>query len=174
MTTRQTKPTNAKTLAEGLAVITTPDLRWKRRDIKSVSLLPNVLAKQQAVEAGAFEAWMVDDDGFVTEGSSTNAWIVTGDDRLVTRQADTSILNGITRLALLQILDQEGVALEERPFTREEALAAREAFLTSSTNFVMPVTSIDGQPVGNGHPGILTERLRSAYVARAGSTQVAE
>ena len=165
MTTRQMKPPSGKVLAEGVGVITAPDLRWKRCDIKSVSLLPNILAKQKAVEAGAYEAWQVDSDGRVTEGTSTNAWIVTQEGELVTRDASNSILNGITRLRLLHLLDSEGVSFSERPFTVEEARKAREAFITSSTNFVMPVTRIDGQPVGNGHPGILTTKLREQYEA---------
>ena len=173
MTTRQTKPHSAKQLAEGVAVITLPDIRWKRCDIKSVSLLPNVLGKQAAVEAGAYEAWMVAEDGRVTEGTSTNAWIVTGDNKLVTREASGAILNGITRIALLRLAEHEGVELEERAFTVEEALQAREAFITSSTNFVMPVTRIDDKPVGNGHPGILTQRLREAYEGHAAGTGAA-
>ena len=165
MTTRQMPPPNAKNLAEGVGVITVPDIRWSRCDIKSVSLLPNVLAKQQAVEAGAFEAWQIDADGMVTEGTSTNAWIVTQDGTLVTRNANNEILNGITRISLLRVAEAEGVAFEERPFSIEEARAAREAFLTSSTNFVMPVTRIDEQPVGNGHPGLLTGKLRDGYLS---------
>lgn len=164
MTTRQMPPPNAKSLAEGVGVITVPDIRWARCDIKSVSLLPNVLAKQQAVEAGAFEAWQIDAGGLVTEGTSTNAWIVTQDGKLVTRNANNEILNGITRISLLRVAEAEGVTLEERPFSIEEAKSAREAFLTSSTNFVMPVTRIDDQPVGNGHPGLLTGKLRAAYM----------
>jgi D-alanine transaminase len=167
MTTRQMAPASAEKLTQGVAVITIPDTRWKRCDIKSISLLPNVLAKQMAMEAGAYEAWLVDDEGQVTEGSSTNAWIVTDDNKLVTRPANNAILNGITRMALLNLLTKSGVEIEERPFTVEEARAAREAFITSSTNFVMPVTSIDGQPVGNGHPGLLTGKLRATYVAHA-------
>ncbi len=163
MTTRQMKPPSDKVLAEGVGVITVPDLRWKRCDIKSVSLLPNVLGKQQAVEAGAYEAWLIDPDGQVTEGTSTNAWIVTQEGELVTRDVSNAILNGITRLRLLDLLDGEGISFSERAFTVEEARKAREAFITSSTNFVLPVTRIDGQPVGNGHPGILTTKLRAQY-----------
>ena len=166
MTTRQARPQSQAVLDEGVGVITVPDIRWERCDIKSVSLLPNVLAKQSAVEAGAYEAWMVDREGRVTEGSSTNAWIVTADNTLVTRNANHAILNGITRMTLLQVAQAEGIGLEERPFTLDEAKVAKEAFLTSSTNFVMPVTRIDEQPVGNGHPGILTMRLREAYMSR--------
>lgn len=165
MTTRQARPQSQAVLDEGVGVITVPDIRWERCDIKSVSLLPNVLAKQSAVEAGAYEAWMVDREGRVTEGSSTNAWIVTADNTLVTRNANHAILKGITRMTLLQVAQAEGIGLEERPFTLDEAKAAKEAFLTSSTNFVMPVTRIDEQPVGNGHPGILTMRLREAYMS---------
>ena len=164
MTTRQTKPHGAAQVAEGVAVITIPDGRWSRCDIKSISLLPNVLGKQQAVMAGAYEAWMVDRDGLVTEGTSTNAWIVTEDNRLVTRHANTAILSGITRLRLLALVEAEGVAFEERPFSVEEALQAREAFITSSSNFVMPVTRIDGRPVGNGHAGLITGKLRDSYL----------
>lgn len=165
MTTRQARPQSQAVLDEGVGVITVPDIRWERCDIKSVSLLPNVLAKQSAVEAGAYEAWMVDREGRVTEGSSTNAWIVTADNTLVTRNANHAILDGITRMTLLQVAQAEGIGLEERPFTLDEAKAAKEAFLTSSTNFVMPVTRIDERPVGNGHPGILTMRLREAYMS---------
>jgi len=164
MTTRQMSPPSGQAVAEGVGVITIPDLRWKRCDIKSVSLLPNVLGKQSAVTAGAYEAWMVDPEGRVTEGTSTNAWIVTQDNELVTREAGTSILNGITRLRLIELLRQDGVTFAERPFSVEEARQAREAFLTSSTNFVMPVTRIDGEPIGNGHPGLVTGRLRDAYL----------
>jgi D-alanine transaminase len=163
MTTRQMRPPSDKVLAEGVGVIMVPDLRWKRCDIKSVSLLPNILGKQQAVEAGAYEAWLIDPEGRITEGTSTNAWIVTQDGELVTRDVSNSILNGITRMRLLHLLDGEGISFAERPFTVEEARKAREAFITSSTNFVMPVTRIDGQPVGNGHPGILTAKLRAQY-----------
>ncbi len=169
MTTRQMKPPSDKVLAEGVGVITVPDLRWKRCDIKSVSLLPNVLGKQQAVEAGAYEAWLIDPDGQVTEGTSTNAWIVTKDDKVITRNAGHAILNGITRISLLELIKKQGYAFEERPFTVEEAKQAREAFITSSTSFVLPVTSIDGEPLGNGHPGILTGKLRRHYLDYMGS-----
>ena len=165
MTVRQMKPASKEKLEAGVPVITLPDIRWARRDIKSVSLLPNCLAKQQAHEAGAVEAWMVDGDGYVTEGTSTNAWIVTADNVLVTRSATHDILNGITRIALLDRVAAEGVTFEERPFTVEEALNAKEAFITSSTNYVMPVTEIDSRAIGNGHPGLLTMKLRDAYVA---------
>jgi D-alanine transaminase len=164
MTTRQVKPHSEQLLNEGLKVITVPDQRWDRCDIKSVSLLPNILGKQAAVEAGAYEAWQVDADGMVTEGTSTNAWIVTTDNRVVTRDATHSILNGITRIILLDLIRKEGYELEERAFSVDEARAAREAFITSSTSFVLPVTQLDGKPIGNGHPGILTGKLRQHYL----------
>ncbi len=164
MTTRQTKPHSKQLLEEGLKVITVADQRWDRCDIKSVSLLPNILGKQAAVEAGAYEAWQVDKDGMVTEGTSTNAWIVTQDNKVVTRDATHSILGGITRHTLLNLIRTEGYDLEERAFSVEEAKAAKEAFLTSSTSLVLPITELDGQPIGNGHPGILTGKLRQHYI----------
>jgi len=149
----------------GIAVITLPDLRWKRCDIKSISLLPNVLAKQAAREAGAFEAWLISESGEVTEGSSSNAWIVTGEGALVTRAADNAILNGITRQRIIRIARAQGLRFEERAFTVEEALGAREAFISSATSMVMPVVSIDGKPVANGAPGSLAGALRQSYEA---------
>lgn len=149
--------------AKGIDVITTADLRWARRDIKSVSLLPNVLAKQQAKEAGAYEAWMIGDDGLVTEGSSTNAWIVDAEGNLITRKADKAILNGITRQVLAGIAADTQIRVIERPFTVAEALAAREAFITSTTSLVLPVVRIDGKPVGNGRTGPVAARLRELY-----------
>jgi D-alanine transaminase len=153
--------------AKGVAVITLPDNRWARVDIKTIALLPNVLAKQTAHEAGAFEAWFVDGEGFVTEGASTNAWIVTTDGRLVTRPADTGILRGVTRTVLLEVATGEGLRLEERPFSVAEALGAREAFLTSATTAVTPIVRIDGKNVGDGRPGPLAIRLRPALRAAA-------
>ena len=165
MTARRGSGPSAKLIEEGVGVITIPDIRWGRPDIKSVALLPNALGKQQAKEAGAFEAWQVDRDGNVTEGTSSNAWIVTASGELVTRQADRSILNGVTRIGLLGLLAREGLKLVERPFSVAEAKAAREALLTSTTNFVLPVVSIDGTPVGNGYPGSVVRRLRQVYEA---------
>lgn len=172
LTTRQMKPPSAQKLADGVGVITVPDIRWKRCDIKSISLLPNILAKQNAVEAGCYEAWMFDTEDRVTEGTSTNAWIVTEENELVTRDVSNLILSGITRMRLLKLAEQEGVTFKERPFTLEEARKAREAFITSSTNFVMPVTRIDEEPVGNGHPGLLTCKLREAYEDFVGESRV--
>jgi len=148
---------------EGVAVITIPDNRWGRVDIKSVSLLPNVLAKQAAREAGAREAWFVDVQGKVTEGSSSNAWIVTRDGRVVTRPLGHDILRGITRTVLLEVIAAQGLALEERPFSLEEAYAAREAFLTSASQVVIPVVRIDGRPIGNGAPGLIAAALRRDF-----------
>jgi D-alanine transaminase len=164
MTTKRTKPPAPAVVDKGVAVITIPDIRWKRCDIKSVSLLPNILGKQQATEAGAFEAWMVDDEGFVTEGTSTNAWIVTADGTLVTRATGTAILSGITRGALIALVQAAGYGFAERRFSLAEAKAAREAFLTSTTSFVLPITRIDGAAVADGVPGPLTRRLRDHYV----------
>lgn len=152
-----------KLAADGVSVITLPDNRWERVDIKSVSLLPNVLAKQAAREKGAREAWFVDDEGLVTEGSSSNAWIVTRDGKLVTRQVDNAILRGITRTVVLEVLKDHGVALEERGFTVQEAQEAREAFITSASQIVLPVVRIDGRPVGNGAPGLLATALRRDF-----------
>jgi D-alanine transaminase len=154
-------------LENGVKVITIPDIRWLRRDIKSVALLPQVLGKQQAVEAGAFEAWQVDSDGKVTEGCSSNAWIVTSDGTLVTRYANNLILNGVTRLSILRLAEESGIKFEERPFSVEEAYAAREAFVSSASTFVMPVTRIDDRSVGNGKPGELSEKLRRTYLEYA-------
>jgi len=149
--------------ARGIKVISVPDIRWERCDIKSVSLLPNILAKQAAREAGAYEAWLVDGDGLVTEGSSTNAWIVDRDGVLVTRNVENAILNGITRLAVLDLARSHQMRIAERAFTLEEAKAAREAFITSTTSYVMPVVEIDGTPVADGRPGEFSRRLRELY-----------
>jgi D-alanine transaminase len=152
-----------KTAAAGIAVITVPENRWDRVDIKAVALLPNVLAKQAAKEQGAKEAWFVGKDGFVTEGSSSNAWIVSREGKVITRPADHGILRGITRTVLLNVLKAQGLELDERPFTAEEAYAAREAFVTSASQSVMPVVRIDGRPVGNGAPGLLATALRKDF-----------
>lgn len=149
--------------AEGIAVVTLPDNRWERVDIKSIALLPNVLAKQTAREQGAREAWFVAADGTVTEGSSSNAWIVTAGNEVVTRKADRAILKGITRTVLLDVLRDHGLTLSERPFTVDEAMAAREAFITSASQTVMPVVQIDGRPVGNGAPGLIATALRADF-----------
>src|SRR5690606_17329318 len=140
-------------LEAGVRALSVPDIRWGRCDIKTVSLLPNVLAKQQAREAGAYEAWLVDAEGNVTEGSSTNAWIVTRDGKLVTRPTGKEILSGITRASVLKLVREEGIELVERPFSLAEAKQAREAFVTSATSYVLPVVQIDEAVIGNGKPG---------------------
>jgi len=168
VTARNLDAANAeKVAADGIAVISVPDNRWDRVDIKSVSLLPNVLAKQTAREQGAREAWFVDKQGFVTEGSSSNAWIVTKNNTVVTRQVDNAILKGITRTVVLDIIAAQGLKLDVRPFTMDEAYAAREAFITSASQTVMPVVKIDGRPVGNGAPGLLSSALRKDYYRHA-------
>jgi D-alanine transaminase len=154
---------NERAAAQGVAVVTLPDNRWERVDIKSISLLPNVLAKQAAREQGAGEAWFVDRDGKVTEGSSSNAWIVTMGGKVVTRAADKGILRGITRTVLIDAIEAQGLTLEERPFTVEEAYGAREAFLTAASQVVLPVVRIDGRPVGNGAPGSVATALRKDF-----------
>jgi D-alanine transaminase len=163
MTARRLKPQDPKLFRQGIKAITVSDIRWGRCDIKSVSLLPNVLAKQQAREAGAYEAWMVDRDGFVTEGTSTNAWIVTADGELVTRGLGPEILGGITRKSLMRLAAEAQIRLVERPFTLDEARRAREAFLTSTTSFVIPIVTLDGQAIGDGRPGPVAGRLRELY-----------
>ncbi len=163
MTTTRMDFAGQSKFSDGVAVITAPDLRWARRDIKTINLLPNCLAKQAAAEAGAYEALQVDDEGNVTEGTSSNAWIVARDGKLVTRQLSNDILHGVTRRTILAIATEEGVAFEERPFTVQEALEAQEAFVTSATSFVTPVVEIDGRSVGGGKPGPLTRRLLAWY-----------
>ncbi len=153
--------------AKGAAVITVPESRWARCDIKSVALLPNVLAKQAAKEAGAQEAWFVDSDGLITEGSSTKSWIVEANGTLRTRDPGANILRGVTRAHIMGMLGEENLKIEERPFTPEEAYSAREAFYTAATAMVTPVVSIDGKPIGDGKPGPIAARLRALYLASA-------
>jgi len=153
--------------AQGIAIKTMPDIRWGRCDIKTVMLLPAALAKEAARAEGAKEAWFVDEQGYVTEGASSNAWIVDRNGKLITRQVDNVILRGITRTTLIDLLRRENLELVERPFTVAEAQAAREAFITSATNFVMPVVRIDGKPIGNGAPGLLSLKLRAEYHSAA-------
>ena len=167
VTSRRTRPPDPRLGEDGIAIITIPDIRWQRCDIKSVAPIANVLGKQQAREKGAYEAWQVDGAGQITEGTSTNAWIVTADGTVVTRAADTAILNGVTRLAIFDIIRREGYQLVERSFTVAEAKTAREAFLTSTTADLLPVVRIDGAPVGEGRPGPLALKLRAAYFAHA-------
>ncbi len=149
--------------SRGVGVVTLPDERWAHPHIKTLQLLPNVLAKQAAREAGAYEAWFVDSGGLVTEGASTNAWIVAESGALVTRQADQAILRGVTRSTLLDVAAREGFSLQERPFSVEEAYRAREAFFSSATTIAMPVVAIDGRMIGDGRPGPLTLALRRRF-----------
>lgn len=153
----------AKRVETGIKVITVLENRWERVDIKTVGLLPNVLARQQARESGAAEAWFVDPDGTVKEGAATNAWIVTKDGTLVTRPADCGILRGVTRATVMDVAAKLGLKVEERGFSVDEAKAAREAFITAATTVVMPVVAIDGASVANGHPGSVSLSLREAF-----------
>jgi len=162
---------NAPAAKSGIGVITVPDIRWARRDIKSVALLAQVLAKQAAAQAGAGEAWMIE-DGKVTEGGSSSAFILTQDDVLVTRENSSSILPGCTRKAVVRLAEERQLRVEERSFTVEEALKAKEAFITSASLFVQPVISIDGKAVASGKPGPMAARLREIYIDFARATGV--
>lgn len=157
------RSTNDSLAETGVSVITMPDNRWDRVDIKTIGLLPNALARQRAREQGAKEAWFVDDDGFVTEGAATTAWIVTKDGVLVTRPEGTGILPGITRKTAMDVAASEGLTVEERKFTVQEAQQAREVFMTAASTVVMPIVQIDGHPVANGVPGSLALRLRDNF-----------
>ncbi len=152
---------------QGISVITLPDIRWQRRDIKTVGLLAASMAKQAATEAGAEDAWMLDQDGKVTEGTSNNAYIITMDGTIVTRGLSQAILHGITRRAVLRLAEENNLKVEERPFSPEEAYEAAEAFSTSASAFIQPVVKIDGRILGNGVPGPRTERLRDLYIELA-------
>jgi D-alanine transaminase len=158
--------------ARGVGVVTTPENRWGRCDIKTVGLLPNALAKQKAREAGAVEAWFVDELGFVTEGASSNAWILDQDGALRTRDTNANILRGVTRLTLLDVAREAGLKVSERPFTPQEALEAKEAFITGAGSLVLPVISVDGKPVGDGEPGPVALKLRRLYIERAKATAI--
>jgi D-alanine transaminase len=158
--------------AKGISVVTTPENRWGRCDIKTVGLLPNALAKQKAREAGAGEAWFVDELGFVTEGASSNAWIVGKDGRLRTRDTNANILRGVTRLTLLDVIREQGLEVDERPFTPQEATEAEEAFITGAGSLVLPVIAVDGKPVGKGVVGPVATRLRRLYIERARATAI--
>jgi len=153
--------------AAGIGVITTPENRWGRCDIKTVGLLPNLLAKQAAKESGATEAWFVDAEGQVTEASSSNAWIVDQDGVLRTRETTANILRGITRTTLMEVLKTQNLKVEERPFTVAEALGAREAFVTGAGGLLQPVVRINGKSIGDGRPGPVATRLRAAYIEEA-------
>jgi D-alanine transaminase len=167
ITTKNTKHLGADP-GPGVAVKSQRDIRWERCDIKTIALLPNVLAKQAARESGAYEAWLIDEQGCVTEGASTNAWIVTSDGELITRQTDNGILAGITRHTLKALASSMQLKFVERPFTLAEAKKAKEAFITSATSFVTPVVKIDDDAVGDGKVGPTARRLREEYVRFAG------
>ena len=156
----------------GVKAITVSDNRWDRVDIKTVGLLPNALARQQAKEAGAQEAIYVDADGIVKEGAATNLWIVDGNGTLVTRPAEHGILRGITRTTLRDVADSLGLSVEERPFDVAEMLAAREVFLTGATTICLPLVEIDGVPIANGHPGITAQKIRDAFFDVAEKTAI--
>ncbi len=151
---------------QGIKIASIPDIRWKRRDIKTVGLLAPSMGKMQAKKAGADDAWMVE-EGYVTEGTSNNAYIITQDNVLVTRHVGPEILNGITRRAVLRLAELTELRIEERSFTMEEAYAAKEAFVTSATTFVWPVIELDGQAVGDGQPGVFATKLRELYIEEA-------
>jgi len=164
------RPAAEAKAAKGVRVITVEENRWGRCDIKTVGLLPNALAKQQAAEAGASEAWFVDELGLVTEGAASNAWILDGDGVLRTRDVNANILRGITRRTLIDVIRESGIPLSEKPFTPEEAKAAKEAFITGAGAIVTAVTHVDGAPIGDGSPGPVAARLRSLYIERARAT----
>ena len=163
--------TESPVAAKGIRVMSIPDLRWQRRDIKTVQLLYPSLAKMEAKAAGKDDAWLVE-DGFVTEGTSNNAYIVTEDGTIVTRNLTNAILHGITRGSVLRLAAEAQMKIEERPFTIEEAQKAREAFMTSASSFVTPVVEIDGIELGNGTPGPLSRRLREIYIDYARETAI--
>ena len=156
-----------KRAAGGVAVVTQPDLRWGRCDIKSTQLLANLLAKTEARKAGAYEAWLVDHDGFVTEGASTTAWIVDGSGQVVTRALSNAILPGVTRRVIMEAAAEAQLPIVERAFTPDEAKAAREAFISSAANAATPITSIDGAVIGDGKPGPLSRRIAELYLRRS-------
>ena len=166
MFTQEKNLRNPPQVKNGISVVSVPDIRWKRRDIKTTGLLAQSLAKQAAADAGADDAWMVE-EGFVTEGSSNNAFIVDADGKIITRQLGNEILPGITRSAVLSLVESDNIEFEERSFTIAEAQVAREAFVTSATTFVWPVVSIDGVSIGDGKPGPVASRLREVYVQTA-------
>lgn len=173
VTAKRTDPgAIARKNAEGISAITVPENRWDRVDIKSVGLLPNVLARQQAKEAGAQEAIFVDVDGMVKEGAATNVWIVDREGTLRTRPAESGILRGVTRTTLMDVAKPLGLAIEETAFSVEEMLAAREVFITAATSICFPVVSVDGKTIGNGHPGSIAQNVREAFFDIAEKTVI--
>jgi D-alanine transaminase len=173
VTARRGDPAAAADRAQaGVSVITLPDIRWGRCDIKSIALLPNVLAKQAARDQGAAEAWLVDAQGLVTEGAASNAWIVDAQGVLATRDLGANILHGVTRFSLIAAAREAGLRVEERPFTVAEAKAAPEAFLTGAGSLLLPVIRIDDTIIGDGRPGEVARRLRSLYIQRGRKTAI--
>ncbi|HEY5106195.1 MAG TPA: D-amino-acid transaminase [Caulobacteraceae bacterium] len=171
VTAKSVDPSAASARAEkGVAVITVPETRWGRCDIKTVGLLPNAMAKQAAREAGAAEAWFVDELGLVTEGASSNAWIVDADGVLRTRDVQANILRGVTRKTLIEVIAAAGLKFDQRPFTVDEAKRAREAFITGAGTVVMPVVRVDEARLGDGRPGPVAQRLRALYIEEARRT----
>jgi D-alanine transaminase len=157
--------------ATGVKVVTVPDLRWKRRDIKSTSMLAQAMGKQEAKLRGAYEGWMVE-DGFVTEGTSSTAFILDAEGVIRTQPLGHHILPGVTRRAILRLAALDGVSLEERPFSVAEALSAREAFMTAASAFVLPIVEIDGVPIGHGRPGPVANRFRALYIEEARNSSI--
>jgi D-alanine transaminase len=173
VTAKRTDPgAIARKNAEGISAITVPENRWDRVDIKSVGLLPNVLARQRAKEAGAQEAIFVDVDGTVKEGAATNVWIVDREGTLRTRPAENGILRGVTRTTLMDVAKPLGLKIEEKAFSVEEMLAAREVFITAATSICFPVVSVDGKTIGNGHPGSIAQNIREAFFDIAEKTVI--
>ncbi len=164
--TQSRKIVNTPKKSTGIKVISYEDIRWRRRDIKTSGLLPACLAKHAAHAAGADDVWLIE-DGFVTEGGSSNAYIITQEGKLVTRPLSKNILSGITRSSLMKLSKDTGIEIEERPFSIEEAYAAKEAFISSATTFVWPVVEIDGRPISDGKPGRFTLKLRDIYINTA-------
>ncbi len=160
----QSRRAKDKLMRNGIHVVTRADQRWARCDLKTISLLPNVLARQSAKSEQAQEAWLLDDEGFITEGAATNAWIINQDGVLVTRPAGADILSGITRRMLMGVIETQNIKFEERRFNLAEALAAQEAFSTASTMTLFPVIAIDGHKIGNGRPGVLSLQLMKEYI----------
>lgn len=168
ITAKSTDPAAADAkAAKGASVISTPETRWARCDIKSIGLLPNALAKQAARERGALEAWFVDDMGLVTEGASSNAWIIDGEGVLRTRDTNANILRGVTRSTLLEVIHEAGIPFSEKPFTITEAQGAKEAFITGAGSLLTPIVEVDGVKLGDGKPGEVATRLRRLYIERA-------
>jgi len=165
ITAKHSKPNGGKHAKQGVSVITTEDIRWKRPDIKSVSLLPNVLAKNQAAQRGAFEAWLVESGGkeIVIEGSSSNAWIVTQTSQVVTNPEGVKMLSGVTRNRIIDLATSNGIQVLEAPFTVTQAKAASEAFMTSTSSFVVPIIEIDGHKIGTGKCGPVTTAIQTLY-----------